>query len=575
LAKTLRIFISSPSDVEPERRQVAIVIQELSRDYSRFFDIQTIDWTTEPMLASGHFQDIILPPSETDILVMIVWSRLGTWLPEKTNKREYRGIDGRVPVTGTEWEFEDGLAAQQRHGAPDLLAYRKATEPTVSLKNKTAREEATNQWNKLEEFWGRHFLNRGTFRAAFNEFNRLDEFKSLVERDLRKLIEARAKEIVAGSEGTQFGTWLKDRPFRGLETYRFEDAPIFFGRSGESQTALERLINNGQAGHPFLLLLGPSGTGKSSVAQAGILPLLCTRAVVPGVALWRRAVMRPSGHPAGPFHAMATALTAKDALPELLKGGSVEELASHLENAALDPAYFIIAILRQLEASAKERGKILSYEQAHLMLVVDQLEELFTISDKVADLPSKFVACMQGLMRRGKVFVIATMRTDYWYRAIEVPALVKLADEGGRLDLLPATQPQLLEMIRRPARIAGLTFESHRVSQIGLDVDLADQAAQEPGALPLLSSLLDTLYRRDIHDTERLRTPDTDPGFAHGDGPRDDGAAGTRPELAADPARQGSRSMLTYASMEALGGLKGAIAHRAADSDAFRPGIPT
>jgi hypothetical protein len=54
------------------------------------------------MLASGHFQDAIEPPSTHDIVLLILWSRLGTPLPERTAVREYRGIDGRVPVTGTE-----------------------------------------------------------------------------------------------------------------------------------------------------------------------------------------------------------------------------------------------------------------------------------------------------------------------------------------------------------------------------------------------------------------------------------------------------------------------------------------
>ena len=71
------------------------------------------------MVASGHFQDSIEPPSAFDIVVLIVWSRLGTFLPERTAVREYRGIDGRAPVTGTEWEFEEALA-----GSPTTRALR-------------------------------------------------------------------------------------------------------------------------------------------------------------------------------------------------------------------------------------------------------------------------------------------------------------------------------------------------------------------------------------------------------------------------------------------------------------------
>src|SRR5580704_1550282 len=131
MPSALRIFVSSPGDVIPERRRANLVIEKLAKTYARFFSIEAILWEVEPMLASGHFQDQITPPSETDILVLIVWSRLGTALPVATATRTYRGIDGRTPVTGTEWEFEDALAAQKSRGAPDLLAYRKATDPTA------------------------------------------------------------------------------------------------------------------------------------------------------------------------------------------------------------------------------------------------------------------------------------------------------------------------------------------------------------------------------------------------------------------------------------------------------------
>src|SRR5215469_8014341 len=132
MAKPLRIFISSPGDVVPERRRAQLVIEKLAKNYARYFTIQAMLWEVEPMLASGHFQDQITPPSETDIVVLIVWSQLGTPLPAKTATREYRGIDGRIPVTGTEWEFEDALAAQKMRGAPDLLAYHKKAERLVA-----------------------------------------------------------------------------------------------------------------------------------------------------------------------------------------------------------------------------------------------------------------------------------------------------------------------------------------------------------------------------------------------------------------------------------------------------------
>jgi hypothetical protein len=134
----LRIFLSSPGDVGEERLRAHLVIEKLARDYQRYFKIEPFLWEYEPQLASKHFQDLVDPPSRFDIVLLFVWSRLGTPLPEKTELREYRGIDGRAPVTGTEWEFEDALQANRARGGkgpPDLLVYRRQGGATASLEN--------------------------------------------------------------------------------------------------------------------------------------------------------------------------------------------------------------------------------------------------------------------------------------------------------------------------------------------------------------------------------------------------------------------------------------------------------
>jgi WD40 repeat protein len=530
----LRIFISSPGDVVPERRRAQLVIEKLAKTYARFFAIEPILWEVEPMLASGHFQDQITPPRETDIVLLIVWSRLGTPLPEKTATREYRGIDGRAPLTGTEWEFEDALAGQQQHGAPDLLAYRKRADPVVSLKDDTGLAAAKAQWDKLEAFWSRWFVDRGAFRAAFSDFADLDGFETRLESDLRKLLEARIAARRGAERGAPAPIWMSGSPFRGLDSYRFEHAPIFFGRSAMTKAAVEQLTGNAERGRAFLMILGASGAGKSSLAQAGALPALAGRGMVPGVGLWRRAAMRPGGHAGGPFAGLAEALAGEAALPELLDGKQdAAALARYLAAAADDPAFAIVSALDRIEAAARARGDLLTIETARLALVVDQLEELFTAPEIATEQRIAFVRCLAGLARSGRVHVLATMRSDSWHRAAETPQLVEMAAGTGRLDLLPATGDEIIEMIRQPAEAAGIAFERDPARDIGLDASLAAEAADEPGALPLLSFLLDELYKHDI-----------------GDG----------------------RATLTFESMRALGGLTGAIATRA---EAVFAALPT
>src|ERR1700739_4578378 len=116
-----RIFLSSPGDIKDERQKAALVIDRLRKSFARYLRIEPYLWEYEPMLASGHFQDVIEPPSMSDLMILILWSRLGTPLPEKTEMREYRARDGHVPVTGTEWEFEEAMEAQKKRGAPSVL----------------------------------------------------------------------------------------------------------------------------------------------------------------------------------------------------------------------------------------------------------------------------------------------------------------------------------------------------------------------------------------------------------------------------------------------------------------------
>jgi hypothetical protein len=128
--------------------------------------------------------------------------------------------------------------------------------------------------------------------------------------------------------------------------------------------------------------------------------------------------------------------------------------------------------------------------------------------------------------------VIATLRSDFWHRALEIPELAALAEGHGRVDLLAASAAELIEIVRKPAQAAGLMFEVHAQTGLGLDAVLAQDAAATPGALPLLSFTLDELYRN---------------------------------------AKARGEDVLTHESYEVLGGLEGAIANRA---DEIVSGLP-
>ena len=526
----LRFFVSSPGDVTAARELVAQIIEKLAHEYTRFFELEPYLWEYEPMLASGHFQDSIEPPSQFDVVIIILESRLGTRLPERTAIREYRGIGGRTQLTGTEWEFEDALIAARERGVPDLLVYRSQRDARIKSRDPQSRRAAFEQLEALDAFWSRHFADQGGFIGAYSEFADLEEFAAKTEKDLRRCIERRIEKLRAGPQAAPMRLWAKD-PFRGLEAYEFEHAPILFGRDVAIGAALLRLITNAEAGRPFLLVLGASGSGKSSLVKAGVVPRLLVPQRVSGAAFLRRVVFRASDAHAGEdlFDALARRLTedqgAGIALPELLEGSMpVRELAQHLRQATEHPHLPFAMVLNRLAEAARDQGRMLRYQQPKLLLVIDQLEELYTGERVQAQERAQFVHLLAGLVRSGLVWVVATLRSDFWHRVSETPELLQLADGQGRLDLLPPTRAELTQMIRGPAEAAAINFEVAPATGIPLNDAIAEEAAAEPGVLPLMSYLLDQLYHSDV--------------------------------------REGAET-LTYATYRTLGGLKGAIARRA------------
>jgi conflict system STAND superfamily ATPase len=266
MPQRLRLFISSPGDVLDERLRADLVVDKLTQDYSRFFTLEAFRWEHEPMLASGHFQDALEPPSAFDILILIVWSRLGTPLPEYTAVREYRGIDGRVPVTGTEWEFEEALKSARERNAPEILAFRNISDAPIDTRDLHARTIRNKQLDELDRFWKRHFADHGVMLAAYDEYRSIEEFARRIEESLRKLIERRIKTLAAGVDAPA-PSW-HGAPFRGLQAYEFEHGPIFFGRNALVVKAAEQLAIQARSGSSFLLVSGPSGSGKSSLVKA-------------------------------------------------------------------------------------------------------------------------------------------------------------------------------------------------------------------------------------------------------------------------------------------------------------------
>jgi len=541
MPKELRFFISSPGDVQDERLRSDLIIDKLGQEFRRYFVLKTYRWEYEPMLASGTFQDSIEPPSNFDVVLLIVWSRLGTPLPAKTALREYKGIDGRSPVTGTEWEFEDALKAAEQCGVPDLLAFRNVSQTPVDVRDTDAQSKSMAQLKALNEFWTRHRFDAQTNCRAYQEYSNLEQFATHLEQKLRALINQKVQQRRLAAD------ILPDPPYRGLEAYEFDHAALYFGRDTIVTQAIEQLASRARSGAAFLLVSGGSGSGKSSLVKAALLPRLMKPQRIPGAEFLRRAIFRPAdirdaaATRGDLFLAFVNALIKPQSDPRIglreltAQWPDPAMLAAHLRDTAEAPGSAFEQALDQLTRRERATGRLLAYEKAKLIILIDQLEELFTIEEIDPKERLRFIKLIGGLAGCGAVWVVATMRADFWHHAAAVPELIALAAGEGRIDVPPASALDIGDIIREPAQAAGLEFEE------GLDKVLATEAADEPGALPLLSFTLDALYQQDVEKAQGRK--------------------------------------LTYATYKELGGLKGAIAKRADDivrqlDDASRKAVP-
>ena len=509
MTSSLSIFVSSPGDVAQERALTEGVLRRLQGEFAARVELRPVFWEHEPLLATDSFQDQIVRPSETDIVVCILWSRLGTRLPER-----FRRADGSRYESGTEFEFEDALEGWRANGRPDLLVYRKTAEPLVSLLDPDALMEKLRQRQALDGFVEKWFHDRadGSLRAAYHQFPTPEDFETTLERHLRALIDRRAPRAPAipSRDVVPAARWTSGSPFRGLEPFDEAHADVFFGRTRAISEVLDHLRAQDALGRPFVVVTGMSGGGKSSLVRAGLLPLLTTPGVIEGVPQWRRAIMRPADQGGAPLLALATAMMGDGALPELGASGTPEEIAGLLRTApgAMGP------ILRSALDTVGEA--------ARMVIVIDQLEELFTLKGLAEGERGEFGRAIDAIVRSGRVWVVATLRSDLYPRLAEVPELVELKEGQGQYDLLAPSASEITEMIRQPVRAAGLHLEVAKVGGVRLEDRLVDAAVGRPGSLPLLEFTLEELYRR--------RT--------------DDG-------------------LLTLAAFDELGGVEGSIARRA------------
>ncbi|MBK7996801.1 MAG: serine/threonine-protein kinase PknK [Blastocatellia bacterium] len=258
------------------------------------------------------------------------------------------------------------------------------------------------------------------------------------------------KEVFFTEEEKQTTLVIEESPYPGLTTFKSENANLFYGREREIESVLNRLKIT-----PFLAIVGPSGTGKSSFVQAGIIPNLGKN--------WLTVTLRPSVTPIA------------NLLAKLDKQEFNINKFNHLKNDEKFLSYVLQDVAKNKHAS--------------ILLVVDQFEELFTLcSDKdEQQLYAKYLS-NAAYSEEEPIRIIITLRDDF---LIKVKSLSGLQDKiTQNLELL--TTPETMDLLRilvEPAKKLNYVFEDSELPK-----EIVQTVKQEASALPLLAFTVAKLW---------------------------------------------------------------------------------
>ena len=256
-----------------------------------------------------------------------------------------------------------------------------------------------------------------------------------------------------------------ENPYKGLRAFGEADAADFFGRAALTEQLLARM----REPHPlarFLAVVGPSGSGKSSVVRAGLVPAL-KRGALPGAERWFVLDLHPGAQP-------------------------IEELAQALVRVAVDPPDDLVAPLL-----LDSRGLLRVVDQAvpggdetEVVLVIDQFEELFTlVADEARRRHFLDTIVAAATDPYSRVRVVVTLRADFYDRPLLYPEFGALLRQRTEV-VLPLAPGELEQAIAAPAQRVGVAAAPDLVAAIVGDV------GAQPGALPLLQYALTELFEQ-------------------------------------------------------------------------------
>jgi len=347
----------------------------------------------------------------------------------------------------------------------DLLKYMRRCTGLTQRELSIAVGYSEAQISRLEQ--NERMPDIATIAARFLPVLQVPEHPELADRLLE----------LAGAVRREDAPAVGLAPYKGLFYFTEADTELFFGREALVTRLVDALFTSVAANQRFLAVVGASGSGKSSVVRAGLIPAL--RWQQPS-SNWGIHVLTPSAHP---LESLTNSLTS-DTLPELNANQLIEEMQT--SPAALNQ------VLSRCDNAAPNIPSVL--------IVVDQFEELFTLCRSEA-VQAAFIANLltAAFEPGGAAIIVIVMRADFYAHCARFD-LLREALPNHQEFIGPMTRNALQCAIEEPARYGHWEIEPGLTDLLLHDIGADGNSLPEPGALPLLShSLLETWQRRRGH----------------------------------------------------------------------------
>jgi WD40 repeat protein/transcriptional regulator with XRE-family HTH domain len=343
----------------------------------------------------------------------------------------------------------------------DLLKYLRRRDGLTQRELSIAVGYSDTQISRLEQ--NERMPDLATLTARFLPALHIEDQPEVAERLLELAATMRREDAPA----------VGLSPYKGLQYFDETDAELFFGREALTNLLLKRLSERLESDQRFLAIIGASGSGKSSVVRAGLIPALHWQQRSSG---WPVVIMTPTAHP---LDALAASLhrETQQSLP----------LRKLVDELARDPMVLNESLKRvAIGASA-----------VHAVLVVDQFEELFTLCRVEAEQSGFVEGLVATAFQPGGVgMIIIVLRADFYAHCARFSSLRKVISQHQEY-IGPMNSEELRRAIEEPARRGHWELEPGLIDLLLHDVRAEAGQIPEPGALPLLShALLSTWQRR-------------------------------------------------------------------------------